>query len=85
MINMGEKIAWGSETALMEEAATVIDELTKRMERMREALEFYAETNHITDDVLQTNEKEWQQYCEESEPPFYVEFGYVASKALTSE
>jgi hypothetical protein len=49
---------------------------------IREALEFYADANHITDDVLQTNKEQWNMYCEESEPPFYVEMGYKAEKAL---
>lgn len=54
----------------------------KVLEEVREALEFYAEQNNVTDDVLQTNVKEWNQYCEESEPPFYIEMGYKAEKAL---
>jgi predicted nucleic acid-binding Zn-ribbon protein len=42
MINLGEKIAWGSETGLMHEAAAEITRLRAKVERMREALEPFA-------------------------------------------
>jgi hypothetical protein len=42
MINMGEKIRWGEETNLMDEAANRIDADTKLIQEMREALIFYS-------------------------------------------
>jgi len=62
--------------------ADIIRRYQQVVEMQREALEFYSETCHVTDDILQTNEKHWQTYCEESEPPFYVEMGDKATKAL---
>ena len=43
MINMGEKIAWGSETALMDQAAAALIAQDAELKRYREALEFYAD------------------------------------------
>jgi hypothetical protein len=39
MIDLGEKIAWGSETALMDEAADALDAAAQREAKLREALE----------------------------------------------
>lgn len=39
MINMGERIAWGSETALMRQAADVIQQQRDVMRMAREALD----------------------------------------------
>jgi hypothetical protein len=39
MINMGEKIAWGSETELMDEAADALDAVMRREERHLAALQ----------------------------------------------
>jgi len=38
MIEVGEKIAWGSDTALMREAARKIEEMQRREDRIIEAL-----------------------------------------------
>ncbi len=38
MINMGEKIAWGSETALMDQAAAALIAQDAELKRYREAL-----------------------------------------------
>jgi hypothetical protein len=39
MMCMGEKIAWGSETALMAEAADALEAATNRQNKLRKALE----------------------------------------------
>lgn len=38
MINMGERIQWGSETALMDEAATTIEHLEAALIKAKEAI-----------------------------------------------
>lgn len=38
MINMGEKIAWGSETALMDQAVAALIAQDAELKRLREAL-----------------------------------------------
>lgn len=42
MINLGEKIAWGSETALMDEAADRITALQAQNRKLVEALRLYS-------------------------------------------
>lgn len=44
MINMGEKIAWGSETALMDQAAAALIAQDAELRRLREALAEAKET-----------------------------------------
>ena len=39
MMQMGEKIAWGSDTALMEQAATEIDRLKAQLAQLRKGQE----------------------------------------------
>lgn len=48
MIKFGERIAWGSDTALMEEAAERLEEQTKEINRLREALEEIAWSHDST-------------------------------------
>jgi hypothetical protein len=47
MINMGEKIAWGSETALMDQAVAALIAQDAELRRYRAALEFYADENRF--------------------------------------
>ena len=48
MINMGEKIAWGSETALMDQAAAALIAQDAELKRYREALEWYGEQARLS-------------------------------------
>ena len=62
MINLGEKIRWGEETSLMNEAANEIRKLRARLlraEKMREALN-YAEKDLGNS---RSNEEGYSAYC----------------------
>lgn len=50
MIHMGERIAWGSDTTLMEEAADLIEQLQNENEQMRFQVEMLTNQNAVLKD-----------------------------------
>ncbi len=62
MINMGEKIAWGSETALMDEAADALDAAMQRDAVFRAALDYISFASCMCPAVINGKDvpEQWQ-------------------------